>query len=214
MINFILLKALPYEIKLLIYVAVKNYHNRKIKYGFNNIINTIDELNNTVKFLTDKMKDNDRHFYFSDEIVSNLSQSKKYFLFILKWEKYLLNKFIQYHFIVRKIIFDCNEIRRMYGNTIYVYYYCNYNDKWIRFIHPLPYGSALPIRNLKRYHSILISHLDDLYDENIDPRDTTLAIDYPIFKFNFNELLTKHFRFSDKNKYVYKYIFDKKYILN
>ena len=54
MINFILLRTLPYEIKLLIYVAVKNYHNRKIKYGFNNIVNTIDGLNNTVKILINK----------------------------------------------------------------------------------------------------------------------------------------------------------------
>lgn len=220
MINFALLKKLPSEIKVLIYVAVKNYHNRKMRTGYVNIINDIKNLEDKQAYIK-RFCETFRFDYTNQILMLTLEHTKlNYFnnkenmnlIDILKFERYIFNTSVNYHFGVRRIIFDCNEIRRMYGNSIYVYCYPISHRKWIRFRYPLAYRSELPIRNFNLYNSILISHLDNLYDENIDPRDITSAIENPIFKFNFNELFSQHFKFSDKNKYIYNYLFNKNII--
>ena len=212
MLNLALLNYLPYDIKFLLYISVKNYYNKRKKTGFCKVIDIINNSTNIIESLRPIIQDIEPDYYnlynyrFLDEKNSLLN--------VVKYEIYLKKKMIKSNFLIRKIIFDCKKIKEIYGDLIHVYYWCLQRGKWCKFLHPLPYGMSLPIRNFNRYNSILISHLPDLYDEDMDPKERIAAWQNPIFKFKFHNLLSEHFRFSDKNKYHHSFLLDELYTIN
>tara|TARA_B100001123_G_C15257729_1_gene1005360 strand:- start:849 stop:1649 length:801 start_codon:yes stop_codon:yes gene_type:complete len=96
-----------------------------------------------------------------------------------------------------KILFDSKEIMKEYGDHVYIYY-LNTNNEWIKFVHPLPYKKYLPINDIGRYHTFLISHIN-ITDDTLDPISIKQVIEKPLFKFSIDELIKPYFKFSGEN---------------
>ena len=226
MININLWKYLPYEIKVVLYTAILTSHHKKNKHSlkYSKVLNHITEIysknielrKNIDGYLKSRNEQNIRYSlkYEEYELMNRL----KYlysdddclsFTFFLRNVFEKLKYFDKIQSIVNpeqrfKINFNCTKIRDMYGPSVFIYY--KNENSWVRFTHPLPYNSYLPIRqrDINRYQHILISHID-LTDYTIDPAEIEEAINNPIFKFSINDLEDNRFLFNGTNKTLRKY---------
>ena len=229
MINMILWKSLPYEIKLVLYTAVLTSHTNQRKHylTYSKVLNDITELHLNANVQRDEIqkylqtKDEGRfsfryeeqelvsklkYLYFDDDCLSFTYFLRNVFEKLKEYDKKNLriNRYFSHLDQPFKIHFNCTKIRDLYGPSVFIYYLNE--GGWNRFLHPLPYGSYLPIRqrDIERYNNILISHID-FGNYMLDPVSIQEAISNPIFKFSIYDLEDNRFVFNGINKKFQKY---------
>ena len=206
--NLLLLKKLPYDIKLTLYVAVLTNHQKRkewtdsrsdLTYRYDDVIKTIDNWPDTVsinaaliplrkqRIAKDDICSPERlrypNCYFHVKILESQRTTKRNSL--LKISGFT-------------ICFNCPVIAEKYNNSVYVYWLCD--GWWSKFDLPLPYHSFLRIPNvdIKIYHTFMISN-DDITDPTLSQVEIEQMIKNAIFKFSVYELIKPSFSFKDEN---------------
>lgn len=233
MINMILWKSLPYEIKIVLYIAVLTSHMKQRKHylKYSIVLNNITEIYSNESVQRDEIL---KYLESKDGLCINKCKYVRYETYGTIFKKELLGKLQYFYFnndclsftyflrfvfeILKandkkkfkdldqtfKIHFNCTKIRDLYGPNVFIYYLNE--GEWTRFTHAFPYGSYLPIRqnDIRRYNNILISHID-FGNYMLDPVSIQEAISNPIFKFSIYDLQENRFVFNGINQTFQKY---------
>ena len=218
-LNFPLWKQLPYEIKVVLYIAVKGLYELKGKRAkFNPVIEDIRRNKTYIDETLDKLSllnsynqklnilyschpqwDNNIMIFDIDTIKYHLEQ-ETYWFNKIKDIEYEIEQYKRHRFfykttftnsLTRRIIFNSEDIRDMYGNIVWIYYKSK-DNKWVRFQDSLSFAVSFRINRFDLHDHILISNVDTL-DEK-DNVNSTLPI---IFEFKFSELLSMDFKFKE-----------------
>lgn len=229
MINIALWKCLPYEIRTVLYTAVLTSHMKKSKHyvKYSNVLNDITELDSNkniqrdeiqkylqnnhsintlnIRYEGEELLNRLKYLHFDDDCLSFTYFSRNIFEKLKDNDR--TNSHLDQPF---KIHFNCTKIRDLYGPSVFVYY--KNENSWIRFTHPLPYGSYLPIRqrDIERYNNILVSHID-FGNYMLEPISIEEAINNPIFKFTICDMEDNRFLFNGINKKIKKYFVKESY---
>ena len=213
-LNFPLWKQLPYEIKVVLYIAVKGLYELKGKRAkFNPVIEDIrrnktyiDETLDKLSLLNSYNQRYSSHYRNNNIMIFDIHtikyhlEQETYWFNKIKDIEYEIEQYKKYRFyyktglmnnLTRKIIFNSEDIRDTYGNIVWIYFKSK-DNKWLRFHHSLPFSMSFPIRNFNLHDHILISNVNAL-DEGLDV-DSVVNV---IFEFKFSELLSLDFEFKE-----------------